>query len=395
MPVWNSCAPPTWPSDRAIASRPSRHDASRTRRGRTRSACAGASRSRRAAGTAGSAAARRVPPATITSDRKKTSPASSAEQHRRQRQRQPVRAAPTRTTTARRRSTAPVPVMNAFGVDDAERLEVEQQRGAEQRGARRPRDRGRRSTGSAGPSRPCDVGSGGGSNGGMAGRGLHRSSVMASALSAASVQAGSPQAGSGSDSRRRHRASGLRQEDAAAARSGPSARRRRLRDGFGASSRRLALATLHMPQREQHDEDDDDPEDDLAHGRLQKILPGFMMPARIERALDRAHQLELDRALVADELVALQLADAVLGAEAAAVRAPRGRGRSGWRRRRCAMKRVGRDALGRRRGCSAGCRRPGARTTTKRTPGSAARERALARRRGTAGSPTPAARCRA
>src|SRR5207249_4835994 len=40
----------------------------------------------------------------------------------------------------------------------------------------------------------------------------------------------------------------------------------------------------------------------------------------IERCLDGAHQVELRRALVAGELVALQLADSVFGADAAAMR---------------------------------------------------------------------------
>ena len=48
-------------------------------------------------------------------------------------------------------------------------------------------------------------------------------------------------------------------------------------------------------------------------------LPRVEDARRVERAFDRAHQIELDRALVADELVALLLADAVLGADAAAV----------------------------------------------------------------------------
>ena len=44
-----------------------------------------------------------------------------------------------------------------------------------------------------------------------------------------------------------------------------------------------------------------------------------MMPFGSTRLLDRAHQLDRDRVLVAQQLAALELADAVLGAEAAAV----------------------------------------------------------------------------
>ena len=44
-----------------------------------------------------------------------------------------------------------------------------------------------------------------------------------------------------------------------------------------------------------------------------------MMPLRVERALDRAHQLQFHRRRIALQLGDLEPADAVLGAEAAAV----------------------------------------------------------------------------
>ena len=52
-------------------------------------------------------------------------------------------------------------------------------------------------------------------------------------------------------------------------------------------------------------------------------------PVRVDRALDGAHEVERGRVLVALELADLELADAVLGADAAAVRARRGRARRG------------------------------------------------------------------
>src|ERR1043166_2733290 len=46
-------------------------------------------------------------------------------------------------------------------------------------------------------------------------------------------------------------------------------------------------------------------------------LAGIHQVVRVERSLDTAHQVELERALVAAHLAHLLLADAVLGAEAA------------------------------------------------------------------------------
>ena len=52
---------------------------------------------------------------------------------------------------------------------------------------------------------------------------------------------------------------------------------------------------------------------------IYSTLPGFMMPFGSTRLLDRAHQLDRDRVLVTQQFLALELADAVLRAEATAV----------------------------------------------------------------------------
>ena len=117
------------------------------------------------------------------------------------------------------------------------------------------------------------------------------------------------------------------------------------RAGIGCPARalipiaRAVPGDVDQPEREQHDEENDQPEDDLAHvSPLRRVctvrvgdesvaagetlgsqdLSRVEQRRRIECRLDSSHQLDLERCFVVDELIALQLADAVLGADAAA-----------------------------------------------------------------------------
>ena len=210
-----------------------------------------------------------------------------------------------------------------------------------------------------------------------------------------------PQPGlaAGEAAARRRQRLGLRDEGSAASRSGPSCRRRGRWPGVPhpapcrARRRPWPSAWTALTSRSPSSAAKTTSSQKTILPMASEYLSGIEHAGRIEGGLDPAHRFELHRRLVARQLRALQLADAVFGAEAAAAR-----------RDEIVDDAVGgvavgeevavRDAARAATGCSADCRRRGGR---RRCSGRrAARRRARrGRRRGSRGSPRRAARCRA